>query len=334
MSKGILTDKHLRFLLMALVLVLGATPKVQAVDLSVNLNPPKKIQGKVSVLAVQQSLVDAVNTGQKMENIDRSVNIAKKFPGYDLYVFPELSVSGYSADTFDRLDILADPPGPKSETFRQFSKLAKQLEAYVVYGCPTYYFDPGSKEKKYHISAFLISPQGELEQIYHKNYLFDMERKWFRKGWREGEKNPVAVFNINKVPLGLLICYDMRFPELWREMSMQHGVVGFTQILATAKDYSHASWHTVVTARAVENLSYVLSLNRAGALYGESVFIQPGTPKAEMFQLTPVLQSLGNGEGVIGAVIDQSIISKLRKRVTIVEDGASHFPKYKKLNTP
>ena len=303
-----------------------------AFTLSKSLMISKGIQGKVSFLAVQQNLIDSVNNKQKKENIDNSIKIINSFPGYDLYIFPELSVTGYSAKTFESLNILAEQPNSTSNTFQRFSKIAKKLEAFIIYSIPTYYYPKGSSNKKYHISAFVVSPTGELITVYNKSYLFTMEQKYFSKGWTNNVKTPISVININGVKLGIAICYDMRYPELWREMSMEYGVIGYLQILCIEKDFSFPSWHTIVKARAIENEAYVLSLNRSGDEYGSSIFIQPGTPSIENYQLVPNCQELNNNEGVIGGIIDEKIITDIRNKITIIKDGMSTYNKYKTLS--
>ena len=267
----------------------------------------------------------------KNENVDNSSRIVKEFPGYDLYIFPELSVTGYSKNTFEQLNLLAEAPDDSSNTFKRFSKLAKEVDAYIIYGIPTYFYGAVNKEKQYHISAFVVSPEGKLEGVYNKNYLFTIEQDYFQKGWGENVKDPLMFVNINDVMLGLVICYDMRFPELWRELSMNKRVVAYLQQLCIEKDFSFNTWHTIITARAVENLAYVLSLNRAGNNFGGSIFVQPGTPNVKDYQLVPTYQTLNNNEGVIGGVIDKDVITEIRNKVTIIKDGSSNFPKYKNL---
>jgi len=252
-----------------------------------DLNIPKGIQGKVSFLGVQQDLIDAVNEKQKNENIDHSISIIKANPGYDLYVFPELSVSGYSKATFENLKTLAEAPNSTSRSFKRFSEIATEINAYIIFSVPTYFIEKGAKIKQFHISAFVVSPKGKLDAVYNKNYLFTMEQDYFKSGWRADVKNPITVININNVNLGVTICYDMRYPELWREMSMKYGVIAYIQILYTEKDFSFNSWRVMATARSIENEAYVLSLSRSGSNYGNSMFIQPGSPDSSGYEITP-----------------------------------------------
>ncbi len=304
---------------------------IYSLGLSSSLYIPKNINGKVSFLAVQQKLIDCTNEEQKESNIERSFEIIKKFPGYDLYVFPELSVTGYSRETFEALRVLAEPADNTGKTYKKYSKLARAIQSYIIYSIPVY--DPAetAKPKKYYIASFIVSPTGGLIDVYKKNYLFTMEQEFFNPGWTDSNKTPVKTFEINGVKLGMVICYDMRYPELWREQSVNHNVVSFIHILATAKDFSWNTWQTMVCARAIENLSYIVSLNRAGDIYGGSMFIQPGTPSVSEYIITPVLQTLNNEEGVIGGVIDQSLISSIRAKCAIHKDGIENFYKFKEL---
>ncbi len=314
-----------------LIVLFQFTSNSNALNLSKNLTVSKGVKGKVSFLAVQQNLIDAVNDKQKNKNIDNSISIIKNFPGYDLYILPELSVTGYSDETFHELDRLAEPPNDTSKTFERFSEIAKEIRAYIIFSIPTYYTSDKDSKRRYHISAFVVSPNGKLASVYNKNYLFTIEQKYFTQGWRDDVKNPLSIIDINGVKLGLTICYDMRYPELWREMSVKHGVVGYLQILYSEKDFSFPSWHTIVKARAVENQAYVLSLNRSGSKYGSSIFIQPGTPDVDDYILVPNFQMLNNEEGVIGGVMDKNTIDRIRMKSTILNDGRSIFHKNKTL---
>jgi predicted amidohydrolase len=309
-----------------------SSPPSHTLGLSRSLSIPKNVPAKVSFLAVQQNLIDAVNSEEKERNIKNSIGIIRKFPGYDLYIFSELSVTGYSEATFEKLDELAEAPNATSETFKRFSNLAKEIKAYIIYSIPTYFYSKGGNEKQYLITMFVVSPAGELVTVYKKNYLFTVEQKYFKQAWDTDVRNPIQVITINGVKIGLAICYDQRYPELWRYMSMVQGAEAFIHILYTAKDFSFSTWHTIVTARAVENQAYVISLNRAGGEYGSSVFVQPGTPDVAGYELTPNYQTLNNSEGAIGGVIDKSVVEQLRQKITVIKDGRSAFPKYKNLD--
>jgi len=176
-----------------------------------------------------------------------------------------------------------------------------------------------------------VSPIGDLIAVYKKNYLFTMEQEFFTPGWTDSDMVPIKTFEINGVKLGMVICYDMRYPELWREQSVKQNVISFIHLLATAKDFSWSTWKTMICARAVENLSYVVSLNRSGDIYGGSMFVQPGTPSVSDHIITPVLQTLNNKEGVIGGVIDESLIKSIRAKSTIFRDGIENFHRFKEL---
>jgi len=307
------------------------TTNLYSLGISSSLDTPKNINGKVSFLAVQQELVDCTNEKEKEDNIERSFEIIRKSPGYDLYIFPELSVTGYSRETFEALDILAEPADNTSKTYKKYSGLAKEIQAYIIYSIPVYVPAEATNPRKYYIAAFIVAPTGNLTAVYEKNYLFTMEQEFFTPGWTGSNNTPVKTFAINGVKLGMVICYDMRYPELWREQSVNQDVIAFIHILATSKDFSWNTWQTMVCARAIENLSYVVSLNRAGENYGGSMFVQPGTPSIEEYIITPVLQTLNNEEGVIGGVIDKSTISSIRKKCTIHKDGTENYHKFKEL---
>ena len=85
----------------------------------------------------------------------------------------------------------------------------------------------------------------------------------------------LAVFDAFGVKVGLMICADMRYPELARELAVEHQVDLVLHPCAFSRDASFHSWHQFVIARALENQIYWLSLNYSGENFGASIFAPP-----------------------------------------------------------
>ena len=96
-----------------------------------------------------------------------------------------------------------------------------------------------------------------------------MEKECFSAG------RYLFTFKINGFSLSPIICHDIRFPELSRASVLKHGVDVILHCGAHARDSSFPTWHAFATTRAIENDCSVLSLNRAGQNYGNSLFCYP-----------------------------------------------------------
>merc|ERR1712014_331238 len=104
--------------------------------------------------------------------------------------------------------------------------------------------------------------------------------------WFSRPVNPsLGVFEIKGVRIGLLICYDIRFPELSRKLCLEKGCDVVVHPCSWSKDGSYPSWPTFVMARAMENQVYWVSPNHAGKHFGGSMICPPwvdGTPGREL----------------------------------------------------
>ncbi|MBM7095787.1 carbon-nitrogen hydrolase family protein [Bacillus sp. H-16] len=183
----------------------------------------------------------------------------------DLVVFPELSTISYSKDTFAHLQELAEElDGP---SFKRFSWLAKELGAFVCYGMPL------KENGRIFIAQVVLDSGGDYVAHYNKIHLAQfgasLEKQYFSRGDR------LVSFTIDRFSFGLMICYDMRFPELARKYALEKEVDCLLHPVAFYKDQSYPSWHHFVHTRALENQVYMLSLNQAGEKYGRSVFCPP-----------------------------------------------------------
>ncbi|MGB0866732.1 MAG: carbon-nitrogen hydrolase family protein [Granulosicoccaceae bacterium] len=184
----------------------------------------------------------------------------------DLVVLPELSSIDYSRLSFEALDQVAE--GLDGPSYQQWSKLAREHLTTIVYG-----FARRVSEGECRICSAVVGPDGVLIGYYDKLHLAQfgasMEQEYFRAG---GE---LLVFEVQGFRIAPIICFDIRPPELCRQLVLQHGVDLILHMGAYYRDPSFSSWHAFAQARAVENQVYFLSLNRAGEQYGDSLFVPP-----------------------------------------------------------
>ncbi len=183
----------------------------------------------------------------------------------DIVVLPELSSIDYSRAAFDHLDEISEPLDGAS--FRTWAAVADEFGAHVCYSFAS------RDDNGAYISSAVVTPDGALAGHYDKLHLCQygasMEKEYFSCG------GGVFTFSVKGFTLSPIICYDIRFPELSRTLVLKHGVDVILHCGAYFRDPSFPTWHAFATTRAIENQVFLLSLNRAGQDYGNSIFCYP-----------------------------------------------------------
>ena len=160
-------------------------------------------------------------------------------------------------------------------------------------------------------SSLVFDAQGVQVARYDKIHLFDVnvsdtEKYEESKTFAPGETPVVIDTPIGR--LGLSVCYDVRFPELYRDLVKQ-GAEVFTMVAAFTATTGAAHWHTLLRARAIENMSYMLASNQGGVhadgreTYGHSLIVNPWGE---------VLSEIKHGTGLIFSNIDLKKLHELR----------------------
>jgi predicted amidohydrolase len=157
----------------------------------------------------------------------------------------------------------------------------------------------------------VFAPSGELAARYRKVHLFDVDVPMGGR-YRESESTSAGteavVTEVAGVRLGLSVCYDVRFPELYRALSAQGAeamVVPAAFTLHTGKDH----WHVLVRARAIESQAYVIAAAQWGKhprkrqTYGKSCIVDPWGE---------VIAQATEGEGVVTALLDPAYLAQVR----------------------
>jgi len=165
----------------------------------------------------------------------------------DLCVFPEMTLTGFS---FSNLSLAEKLANSKSVAF--FQERARLQKLNVVFGMMT----QGSTGDVYN-SALVIDRQGRLIDVYNKIHLFSpgRENKFLKRG------NKVVTLDIDEVGVGLSVCYDLRFPELYTKISEKAGVA---INIANWPSVRESHWETLLRARAIENQIFMVGVNRSG----------------------------------------------------------------------
>lgn len=174
------------------------------------------------------------------------------------------------------------------------SQLARRLGAWVVGGTIPM---EGDHAAKWRAACTVYDERGRQVARYDKQHLFDVNLVESNEQFIESESiepgDHVVVIDSPVGRLGISVCYDLRFPELYRAMA-DRGVEVITLPAAFTEITGRAHWETLVRARAIENLSYIIAAAQGGfhvasrQTYGHSMIVDPwGTKLAE--------QERGNG---------------------------------------
>ena len=161
--------------------------------------------------------------------------------------------------------------------------LARQLGIWIVAGSVLEPLDTPAKSSKCFNTTGLFSPAGELVASYRKIHLFDVDvdgRVQVRESRTREPGDSLCVADTELGRIALAICYELRFPELFRALAARGAEIIVLPSAFTAPT-GRAHWHTLVRARAIENQCFVIAPNQAGASamgfenYGHSLIVDP-----------------------------------------------------------
>ncbi|HSK29974.1 MAG TPA: carbon-nitrogen hydrolase family protein [Candidatus Limnocylindria bacterium] len=196
-------------------------------------------------------------------------------------------------------------PGPSSTAL---ARLTRELGIYLLGGSILEAI-PGS-EKAYNTSL-LFDPSGTIIASYRKIHLFDVDLANGTSLRESATREPgdgVVAAGTDLCSMGLSVCYDLRFPELYRGLADQGAEIVFVPSAFTA--YTGAAhWEALLRARAIENQVYVIAPDQFGKsaksfeTHGHSMIVDPWGR---------VLAELPDGPGVITADIDLQYLAKVR----------------------
>lgn len=258
---------------------------------------------KVKVAAIQ---MDSQNN--KTENLTKAEKMIReaKEKGARYISLPEyFNFIGTEEEEAANAEVI-----PDGQTVRLLSSLAKELQVWL-HGGSILEKVPG--ESKYYNTTLLFSPAGEIVGRYRKIHLFDVKIENGPSFLESNTKNfgrEVVVCETDFAKIGLAICYDIRFPELFRLQALQGAEIlmlpaEFT--LFTGRDH----WEVLLRARAIENQTYVIAPGQIGKkpafqTFGRSLVVDPwGT----------VIATASDKEMVLVSEIDLDYLREMRVQV-------------------
>jgi deaminated glutathione amidase len=225
--------------------------------------------------------------------------------GADLAVLPEY---------LDYLGPAAHEPKPElidGEFAASFAEAARRLRMWVVAGS---FHECGPEDARTYNTSLVFDRDGALAATYRKIHMFDIsipDRVTFQESRRVAPGTDVVTVDVEGVRAGLSICYDLRFPELYRQLA----VAGSRVLLVPAAFTTHTGrdhWEVLLRARAIENQCYVIAAGQSGdhdpamSCFGHSMVIDPwGT----------VIAQAVDGIGLITADLDLDRLTRIRQEL-------------------
>lgn len=169
--------------------------------------------------------------------------------GCDVVVFPEMADTGYE------VEVIREKAGAwDGAAFAAMREIAVKNQMHVVAG-----ISEREGDKIYNTSA-VFAPDGSLLGKYRKIHLFSVAPVSEEKSITAG--NSLTLVDVGGFKVGLFICYDLRFPELARTLTLRGAEV---LVIVSAWQFPRVvHWNTLLAARAIENQTYVVACNRIG----------------------------------------------------------------------
>ena len=236
------------------------------------------------------------STNEKERNLEAAHRLIAEAAadGAQLVALPEKwNVLGSAAD----LDAGAEPlDGP---TLAAVGSWARELGVWILAGSIA---ERRAGADRLFNTSCLFDPAGELMATYSKLHMFDVDVEGvsYRESEREQPGDELVLADVGGVEVGMSVCYDLRFPELYRILAVR-GARVLTVPSAFTAPTGRAHWHVLLRARAIENQAFVLAPNQSGQApphydsYGHSAVVDPWGE---------VLADAGEGECFVAASLD------------------------------
>jgi len=269
------------------------------------------------------AIVQMKSSINKQDNLLESLKYIKEaaYRRADYIFFPEFQMAfSSSTQTPDELYNSAEPLANS----KFLKKICKYSEKYKIGIVGTFFEkNPYQTDKKVFDTAFCTNKNGKIVSVYRKLHLYDAFGFKESLKFNRGDEIPKLVpTTIGK--MGLMICYDIRFPELSRILT-----VNGSNIIVIPSGWVHGimkeeHWITMLKARAIENGVYVIAPNQVGNIFcGRSMIVDP---------LGSILTDLGDKRGIEYVEIQKERISEVRKTLPLLKNRRSDIYNIKILN--
>lgn len=236
--------------------------------------------------------------GEVEKNVEKGIAMFRDAVsrGAQLVVFPELWTCGYYLET----DGFCQAAEKTQEIKEKFRKLAAEYQVVIILPVPQ------KKEDGLYIGLYIIEKDGRILGEYQKSFLWGREQNYFRSGKRSYE--PVET-SLGKI--GVLICYDIEFPEPSRILALKGAEVVFVPSVWSIP--AENRWNIQLPARALDNTLFVVGINNVGeGACGQSKVL---SPMGEVLGEASAME-----EEILLVEIELEMIREVRKKIPYLEE--------------
>lgn len=262
--------------------------------------------------AAMVQMRSGMNAANNISEASRLIREAKA-QGADYVLTPEMTniLVNKRADLMERI-----APPESDAALAAFRALARELSIHLHIGSLAVRTSPDRAANR----SFLIAPDGGILATYDKIHMFDVDLAGGESYRESNSYQPGEAATLIDLPfarLGMTICYDLRFPALFRALA-EAGATCLAVPAAFTKQTGQAHWHVLLRARAIENECFVFAAGQAGKhedgreTFGHSIIIDPWGE---------VLAEAGTEPGIITARIDPARVDAVRKRIPSLQHG-------------
>ncbi|HYY39892.1 MAG TPA: carbon-nitrogen hydrolase family protein [Nitrososphaera sp.] len=254
------------------------------------------------------AVVQMRSSEDKQENLKKSVDFIDEAAGKNVHLvcFPEFQMA-FSSGSQSASQLAAIAETVNDNFVLTLAAAAKKNRIGVV----ATIYEKSRKPNHVYDTAVIISQSGEITSVYRKLHLYDA------LGFKESTKlmPGKSIAKPAKTPggnVGILICYDLRFPELSRLLTIKGADILVAPSAWVAGEMKEEHWQTMIKARAIENGSYVIAPDQVGNIYcGRSMVVDP---------FGVVLIDMGQREGIEIVDIDKTRTQQVRRSLPMLKN--------------
>jgi deaminated glutathione amidase len=262
------------------------------------------------------AVVQVTSTSDEAANWEQVEGLVARAAGHGARFIATPEATNYLGPHREKVEKAEPLDGP---TVRHFGELARTHGVHLLLGS---YNERSDEPDRCYNTAVLFRPDGTVAATYRKMHLFDVDHSEAVRFLESRTTKPgdaITVVETELGTMGLSICYDLRFPELYRAQ-VDRGARILCVPSAFTATTGQAHWHVLARARAVETQSWVIAPGQVGehddkglkATYGHSLIVDPwGTVVAEV---------AGTGPGVAYAEIDLDRVARIRRAIPVQQN--------------